>query len=372
MGYESMQFHDNTDKTGFTVDWFTFSSRRIDTSGLPDAMPPLFENPLAGDDNNIGENLNFKYPVLYPSGKSRLNEAVLLLHGLNERSWAKYFPWAQRISGELNRPVILFPISFHMNRSPREWSNPRAMMLLLKQTRLKDKTNTSASFANLALSLRLSENPLRFFSSGSQSLGDLTQLIRQVSDGGHKLFEKGTRIDIFAYSIGAFLAQILLLNQVDQLLSDSRLFMFCGGAAFNKMNGVSKLIMDEEAFARLRYYYIRQFERLARSHGSISSLSQHFPGIQAFLAMLDASRLKQWRRERFDAARDRIAALALSKDRIIPALAIRDMVQPVKTEILDFTYPYSHENPFPLFANGNVVVDQAFDSVFNRACAFLR
>ncbi len=323
------------------------------------------------EDQQIPENLQFNYPVIYPTGKSEFNRAVILLHGLNERSWNKYLPWATRLAEELQRPVILFPISFHMNRSPSAWSNPRIMSAMLPKTRMRNRRNRSATFANLALSIRLSQKPLRFFTSGSQSVGDLKKLATSIRDGNHPLLKKGATVDFFAYSIGAFLSQITMLTYGDNLFSDSRLFMFCGGAPFNRMNGISKLIMDEEAFIRLRFFYLRQFDRELRSKGPLAELICGSQAGQAFRAMIDSNNFTKWRNDRFRKMAGRIYSIGLKKDQVIPASGIAELLDPSQREVFDFPYSYSHENPFPVIANSSLV-DQAFDQVFDRAVAFLR
>ena len=50
-----------------------------------------------------------------------------MLHGLNERKWDKYLAWAHYLAEETGKPVIIFPTSFHINRSLPEWLNPRLM-----------------------------------------------------------------------------------------------------------------------------------------------------------------------------------------------------------------------------------------------------
>ena len=67
------------------------------------------------------------------------------------------------------------------------------------------------------------------------------------------------QVDFFAYSIGAFLSQILFIANPNGIVSNSRLFMFCGGAFFSEMNGVSKMIMDETAFEKISNYYNDEF-----------------------------------------------------------------------------------------------------------------
>lgn len=322
------------------------------------------------NDGMIVENTRFTYPVIIPDS-CKGNRAVILLHGLNERSWVKYYPWAERLARGLERPVILFPISFHMNRSPAEWSNPRLMSSLLPQTRLRNRRNQSSTFVNLALSLRLSKQPLRFFTSGRQSAMDLEKLIRSIQSGNHPLFTEGAGVDFFAYSIGAFLAQIMMLAYGETFLKDTRLMMFCGGAPFNRMNGVSKLIMDEEAFSRLRFFYLRKFEKELNSTDAPLSLFRGSPATKAFNAMIDAGRLSHWRNDRFEKMHTRINAIALKKDKVIPPAGISEMMPSGIMGTMDFPFEYTHENPFPL-SEEKAGVNQWFEKVFAEAAAFLR
>ena len=207
-------------------------------------------------DDTILENRNFKYPVFMNANHGKMKHAIIMLHGLNERSWVKYLVWAYYLAEHTGHPVILFPIAFHMNRSPETWGNPRIMSDLLTQRKERLGDIPQATFVNVALSERLSDEPLRFYASGQQSADDLVQLTRQLRSGEHPLFEKGTNVDFFSYSIGAFLSQILFIGNPEGLYTDSRLFLFCGGALFDEMNGVSRLIMDQPAFRSLRDYYL--------------------------------------------------------------------------------------------------------------------
>ncbi len=77
----------------------------------------------------ISENQSFSYPVFVP-GNVESKKVILLLHGLNERSWLKYLVWAYYLAENTDSYVILFPISFHINRSPASWKDPRAMIPL--------------------------------------------------------------------------------------------------------------------------------------------------------------------------------------------------------------------------------------------------
>ncbi|MET0403173.1 MAG: DUF6051 family protein, partial [Cystobacter sp.] len=103
-----------------------------------DALAPgsLEEQVDQGDGSE--ENLSFPYRVLAPEGLERASRGVILLHGLNERRWEKYLPWAKALVEGLGVPVFLFPIAFHMERSPALWSEPRPMRQLSRdrQSRL--------------------------------------------------------------------------------------------------------------------------------------------------------------------------------------------------------------------------------------------
>jgi len=364
-------FHDPE----LSCQWATFESENIST--LAEDRDQQFHavsglNPLPDED--IVENRSFIYPVFKSVNSTKNQQAIILLHGLNERNWSKYLVWAQYLASHTGRPVILFPIAFHMNRSPEAWSNPRAMASFLADRKQRLGEVHLSSFANVALSERLSEDPLRFFTSGQQSAADLVQLTRQLSLGEHQLFEKNTSVDLFAYSIGAFLAQILLLGNPEGLFTDAKLFLFCGGSFFDEMDGESKLIMDQKAFERLRQFYCTELDT-AMDHSDLlrKSLTQSVIG-QSFQAMLSEATLKTFRENMFSKLRKQIQAVALLRDKVIPAEGIvKAMQRFIPVEVMDFAYSYSHENPFPILAGADSsLVDKSFEKVFSRAAAFLR
>jgi hypothetical protein len=78
-------------------------------------------------DSGEKENQNFRYAVLTPAKNRMFSEAIIMLHGLNERNWSKYLPWAYQLVLQTQKPVILFPIAYHINRSPLTWICPRLM-----------------------------------------------------------------------------------------------------------------------------------------------------------------------------------------------------------------------------------------------------
>jgi len=333
---------------------------------------------IAIADGSIPENNTFSYPVFVPDSATLHNNAIILLHGLNERSWLKYLPWAYRLASETNRPVILFPISFHMNRSPDIWANPREMMPLLSQ-RNKIEGLSMSTFANIALSQRLSDYPLRFFASGKQSADDITKLLTDIKQGNCPFLAPESRVDFFAYSIGAFLAQILFLANPAGLLTNSMLFLFCGGALFDEMRGTSRLIMDSDAYASLRRYYLKDFDKELKEKTPFSAYFMQTGMGNAFRAMLSYETNKKFREARFLELKDQIRIISLKNDKVIASNYIQSTFECIKSKMkglvqeLDFAFDYSHEIPFPV-NNAKIfpTVNKAFDDIFTPAIAFLK
>ncbi len=329
----------------------------------------------AAEDKAVAENVDFSYPVYIPNSTSKYGKAIVLLHGLNERSWHKYLPWAQYLGEQTQRPVILFPIAFHMNRSPEDWANPRAMMPLINSRKAIEGINMT-TFANIALSQRLSDDPLRFFTSGKQSADDIVQLLNSIKQGEIPFLEKDAQIDFFSYSIGAFLAQILFLANPKDLLNSSKLFIFSGGGLFSEMRGTSRLIMDSKAYSSLRKYYLHDFPIELKVKSPFSSFVKGGALGEAFLAMIAAENNQFFREHKFQRMRDRIRVVALTKDSVIPVASAKEVFACVRNQNLvtelDFPYEYTHENPFPVFDNDkSIEVDRAFETVFSQAASFL-
>lgn len=326
-------------------------------------------------DNNILENQQFEYYVFTPSSAKTYNRSIVMLHGLNERSWDKYKQWAEDLAINCGRPVILFPIAFHINRTPKTWSSPRWIMPWLDRRKEQVLDSTNSTFANLALSSRISNSPLRFYTSGRESAFNLIQLTHEIVSGRHPLFSEGTQVDFFAYSIGALLAEVVLIANPDNIFNNSKLFSFCGGSVFEMMNGNAKDILDKEAFSDLKAYYTDEF--INDSH------HRQYPGLfesddleMAFKTMILKDTFREKRVSFFNSAKERIKIITLKKDVVIPTKgAIEAVGRRLKTKIveeLDFPFNYSHQIPFP--ENNKIsALDRirSFRMVFDRAAAFL-
>jgi hypothetical protein len=321
-------------------------------------------------DESINENVEFVYPVFIPGGAKRTDKAIFLLHGLNERNWSKYLTWAEYLCQTTGKPVILFPIAYHINRSPQSWTNPRVVGSLMEMRRKRNGADRSLSFANVTFSERISEMPSRFYSSGLQSLSDISNLFGQIKSGKHDLFEENTQIDIFAYSIGAFLAEITLMTNTNNLFSDSKLFMFCGGGIFSSMFGQSRSIMDKTAYEKLYDYYLHTFSMEETLKSARTKI------FDSFNSMISSDRNRAERETFFKRLGNKIMGISLINDKVMPFYG---MVEALGKEcfesrykLLDFSFPYTHENPFPV---GNQLesaeIDASFTKVFSQAALFL-
>lgn len=334
------------------------------------------EGLINDEDLSITENNCFTYPVFVPPGRGS-GKVVLLLHGLNERNWIKYLPWAYHISINTGSYVVLFPISFHINRSPSSWINPRVMTGPVKERKDRCGDVQMSTYANIALSSRLSQDPMRFFHSGYQTAIDIIKLVQEIRNGRHEVIPAGAGVDIFAYSIGAFLAQILIMGDPENLFTDSKLFMFCGGSVFSSMKGTSRLIMDSVAFNRIYQFYLDDFENQIRSKSSKYAGISESQLVMAFRSMIDFGRFRSFRDNLFEKLRGRIRSVALSKDTVIPAEGIvKTMLKtrrPGRTvEVWDFPYEYSHENPFPVSPGSDErTINSWFSRLFSEAGLFL-
>ena len=228
---------------------------------------------LRPDDQDEAENVAFALPLLLPQRPGPFERAIIILHGLNESEYRKFFPWACTLAGA-GFPVVMFPMTFLVNRRPPRWmSNAETQRCL--RVRQAIPGNTVATRYNTILSGRLDRHPERLFLGGRQSYGDLLDLATSlrdgtlmVEDGRHgtlvprQPFAAGTRVDFLAYSIGGYLTLALLLGEGDGPdLSSSRAVIFAAGAPFThsdqafNANTLSPFILDRVATERVRQFY---------------------------------------------------------------------------------------------------------------------
>lgn len=327
-------------------------------------------------DSQIVENIRFRYPVLMPEGKSKTSNAIVLLHGLNERSWYKHLSGAKFLAEKTGKAVILFPLSYHINRGLPDWTNVRKMAGLLDIRKQRFPHVKEASIANLALSDRLTEFPERFFISGLQSTIDLIRLLKDIQNGKHPLFDANAKTDLFAYSISCLLLQSLMISNPENILGRSKIVFFAGGSLFGHMQGMSRYIMDSVAFESIRKCY---FDVVSRKPCFLKEfmpwIMEHSFG-KAFRSLIAPDILRETREEKMAEFSENLMIIALRDDKVMPVEGIRQAIgekfcRSKRFQILHFPFPYSHENPFPVLNNKiDVQVEQAFRNVFNPTMQF--
>jgi len=334
----------------------TKMSYSFHSSNLPFDIESALDNP----------NLDFSYPIFHPTKSMKSDGCIILLHGLNERSWEKYLPWGYQLANYTRKTIILFPIAYHMNRSPKAWCNPRLMRNFVKDRQIHMPMANNLSVANVALSERLTNHPERFLLSGYQAANDLLALVEKIKQGRYPLVNKGAQVDFFAYSIGAFLAQVMMMAHGEDKLAESRLFMFCGGSAFEDWQGVSKYIMDSVAFERLHAYY--RDDVCQTSNKEVQHVLNETPLGQAFLDLLSVRNLKRRGEGYYASLKERISAVVLKNDTVVIADKVKMALKGMRVDEWDLNYKYSHIMPFPLLSNKLVnQVNEAFDKLMLKS-----
>lgn len=381
---------------GVTVTHLEFHSRHgyllpgrpaysCEVHGPLDHAPDTFANDIGvvsdildRHDADVKENQSFRYPVFHPAGQGKAHRAILLFHGFNEKYWSKYLPWAHFLTAETGSTVVLFPISFHMNRAPQEWSDRRLMHRVSALRKEQFPKVIATTLSNVAISTRLQSRPQRFIWSGLQSYNDVLQLLAQVDGDLHPLIAPGAVADVLAYSIGCLLGQILVMTDAGGRFADSRLAMFCGGPVFNRVSPVSKFILDSEANVSLYSYLVEHLESHLRTDARLAHYlgGAHPEGVM-FRSMMNYRLLREEREGRFRSMAGRMLAVALEQDMVMPPYEVMNALMgskrdiPARVETLDFPYPYRHEDPFPVMASLEGPVSREFQRVMGIFADFL-
>jgi hypothetical protein len=318
-------------------------------------------------DRDIESNRRFEFTVCLPHGTAGSKRAVLLLHGLNERTWGKYRPWAEFLAVRLDRPVVLFPLAFHVNRSLPQWGDPRLMRQVSRERQRSADGIRASSFVNAAISTRLQAVPQRFFLSGLQSVGDLTDWMDGIRAGAYPLFDRECAVDIFGYSVGAMVTEVLLTSDGAGRFADARACLFCGGATFDRMQPVTRFILDSEAHRALLAVYVERFGEVVAGDPIFAAQMEADGAACAFARLLALARHREERTRALAALRDRLSVIALAEDAVVTPAAVdetfRDTGVPV--ESLDLPFAYRHEDPFPGPA-GTELLRGAYAAVFGR------
>ena len=328
-------------------------------------------------DSDVKENITFRYHVFSPVGALKAQKIVFMFHGFNEKYWHKYLPWAKYIVDTTGKTVVLFPIAFHMNRAPQVWSDTRLMYEVSNRRKELFPDIIHSSLSNTAISTRLQANPQRFVWSGLQTYYDVIQFMDEYKKGLHPFITPDAEADVFAYSIGAFLAEVLMMTNHQQYFDKSKLVMFCGGSVFNRLSPVSKFIIDSQANVALYSYIIEHIDSHIKKDEKLKRYLCERPEGISFRSMLNYSVMSDLREERLHAIGRRLLVLTLKQDIVAPPYEVINTLQgkyrdiPVKVDVLDLPYPYKHEDPFPVLENNSDEIDVGFQRVFDPICKFL-
>jgi hypothetical protein len=152
--------------------------------------------------------------------------------------------------------------------------------------------------------------------------------------------------------------------------------MFCGGTIFSRMDGSSRDIMDQESFQRLKDFFLNDF--IGEDHKIREIYPFHKEDFleKAFKSMLSFTKYRDFRESFYRDAKDRIRAITLKKDTVIPTLGVREAIGEAGADDIveewDFPYEYSHQVPFPIHDRvAPEKVQQSFLHLFDRASEFL-
>jgi hypothetical protein len=335
------------------------------------------KNGVKIQDFDVEENRKFAYHLLKPKGTEKVTQVTFLLHGFNEKSWDKYLTWAKAICQGTNSAVVLFPIAFHMQRAPQYWSEKRNMFQLSESRKKRFPNVVNSTLSNVAISMRLHAMPQRFIWSGLQTYYDFIQFIEECKNDQIEFIDKDFGFDIFAYSIGGLLAQILKLSNYKDYFSSAKVCLFCGGAVFNRLSPVSKFIIDSEANVALYSFIIEHFESFLQKDNLLRHYIKegHMEGM-VFNSMLDYQKMRDFREALFKKYEDQFYAIPLKKDYVVPSFEVLNTLKGAYRNIniavdeMDFDHGYTHENPFPVNALESKQIDESFNAVFEKVCGF--
>jgi len=326
---------------------------------------------LQVEDYAIHENYDFNYWMLH--NHQAQNKVIILLHGLNEKEWLKYLPWAKQLAHRTQSHVLLFPLAFQMNRAPKVWGDNRLMNHISQTREQMFDGNTDTSFTNAALSTRLHFAPFRLFLSGFITYFDILQLTEQIKAGKIPHLNAQTEINLFGYSMGAFLAKVLLMANYKNWFTHSKAVLFCGGNLLSQMHLTSKYILDSEAHQAVQKFFLQHLDQTLDQEAWLGKLFDIADEAGAYFKSLLSDQhpeAAKRRKKRLTEISRQLAAFLLQTDSVMRPEDIQNTLQsperdiPIPCHIFDFGYPYSHVNPFPPTAKDKELIDQEFSRIF--------
>ena len=187
-----LRFHSRGDSFLMGRDGYSCDQHSLKFSGEPVSQLPA--------DCLVSENLNFRYPLVRDhdgrSSPRKHQRAVILLHGLNERSFTKYIPWAYQLWAHLRVPILLFPLSFHINRVNPYWGLGQHDTFTRRSS---IPGNEHVHRFNAIMSDRLGSHPERFFWGAIQTFWDFVDLAATIRSGNHPHIARDARLDLLGF-----------------------------------------------------------------------------------------------------------------------------------------------------------------------------
>jgi hypothetical protein len=335
------------------------------------------DNELHIEDYLVKENRDFDYYILRSQNSTPTKKITFIFHGFNEKTWDKYLTWGKAICERTQSTIVFFPIAFHMHRAPQKWSEKKKMYELSEKRKKRFPNIINSSLSNVAISMRLHTMPQRFIWSGLQTYYDFIQFIENCKKGKYEWLDKDFSFNIFAYSIGGFLAEILKLTNYKNYFTETKVCLFCSGAVFNRLSPVSKFILDSEANVALYSFLVEHFDSFLKKDSLLNHYmgEDHYEG-KVFHSMLDYHNMRTFRENLLKKAEKQFYAITLKQDHVIPSFEVVNTLKGANRDIniavdeLDFSHNHNHENPFPLNKNESEIINENFNIVFNKACNF--
>lgn len=329
-------------------------------------------------DFDIECNKSFEYYILKRADIEQAEGTIIFFHGLNEKKWDKYLPWAYELAQRTNKAIVLYPIAFHMNRAEEVWSDRHAMVEVSKYRKKNFKNNSDCSFVNAAISSRLEAHPQRIFWSGFQTYSDVIALVNSIRANEIKSIASTSSFDLFGYSIGSFLSMILKMADPEGIFKESKLFCFCGGMTIDRMFPISKYIMDARAAIKMQTVFAELLSSEFQSDLRLGHFQNEKLHLQEswFKMMLRYNYFQKERENRIRDIQSQVKAFVLEKDEVAPPMEALNTLQGgyrninVDVEIQDFPFDYSHVVPFPLTNKIQEEVTASFNQFMASASAF--
>jgi len=305
-------------------------------------------------DEQIKENLTFSYPLMREQSSSgilqRHKRVTIMLHGLNERFYDKYLRWAYPIWQGTEAPVVIFPLTFSINRVWHGWGK---QIPETRERRARIRNNRTVYYDNATMSERLGKHPKRFFWGGVQSYWDIIDLVRQIRNPKgdkeiNKHFAPDTRVDFFGYSSGGYIALALLLANHEGLFSDSRACLFASCVEMNDIRPISPFIIDRKGEDAVREMFVDGFDNLPNER--MKHWFEHHEEARWLGSFAGAPPQDRTQRDiGLKKLAPRLLGIANSNDKVTPLAAMLNVLQGVRRNTgvrVEELKLGKHENPF--------------------------